>query len=250
MPDTQAPSPRRELVRSLGALAISLWLSVPAWAGLPATPLAADDPAWKLQSSSDGISLYRASLRGSGVVPVKATLTIPGTIEELSLVLEDIPRRQQWVGNRIESVLLERVSDYDQTEYLRVNLPWPVRDRSALIRALVEVSEDRRTATITARSIASHPADKFPDLVRAQVEPSTLRMTQGPGRVEVEALVFIDPGGWIPKWLVNYFATHVARSTFRDLRKQVSLHLYSPAQIRAMRERIAAYGRVGAARER
>ena len=234
---------QREVVRTLSVLGLSLCLAGSARSSQTTTLLAAADPAWKLQSSSDGIALYRASLRGSGVVPVKATLTIPGTIEEISLVLEDIPRRQQWVGNRIESVLLERVSDYDQTEYLRVNLPWPARDRSALIRALVEVSEDHRTATITARSIASHPADKFPDLVRAQVEPSTLQMRQGPGGVEVEALVFIDPGGWIPKWLVNYFATHVARSTFRDLRKQVARHLYSPAQVRAMHERLHAYGR-------
>jgi len=183
-------------------------------------------------------------------VPVKATMSIPGTIEEISLVLEDIPRRQQWVGNRIESVLLERTSDYVQTEYLRVDLPWPVRDRSALIQAHVEVSEDRRTATIHARSIASHPADKLPALVRAEVSPSTLQMTQVPGRVDAVALVFIDPGGWIPKWLVQHFATGVARSTLKDLRRQVSRHLYSPSQVRAMRERIEAYGRRGETRAR
>ena len=170
-------------------------------------------------------------------------MSIPGTIEELSLVLEDIPRRQEWIGNRTESTLLERTSDYDQTEYLRVDLPWPVMDRSALVRALVEVSDDRRTATIHAQSLASHPADLFPRLVRAQVAPSTLQMTQAPGHVDVVALVFIDPGGWIPKWLVNYFATRVARSTFSGLRRQVSRHLYSPSQLRAMHARIEAYGR-------
>jgi len=240
----------RAMGRILAVLLIALALHAPANAALPATPLAADDPSWKLQSSSDGIALYRASLHGSGMVPVKATMTIPGTIEEISLVLEDIPRRQQWVGNRIESVLLERASDYDQTEYLRVSLPWPVQDRSALIRAQVEVSRDRRRATIHAQSIASHPADKLPRLVRAELAPSTMQMTQAPGHVEVEALVFVDPNGWIPKWLVNYFATRVARSTFTDLRKQVAKHLYSPAQVRAMRERIEAYGRTDASSAR
>lgn len=181
---------------------------------------------------------------------MKATLSIPGTIEEISLVLEDIPRRQQWVGNRIESVLLERASHYDLVEHLHVDLPWPVYDRTALIRARVEVSGDRRTATIHARSIPTHPADKLPPLVRALVEPSTLQMTQLPGRVEIVALVFIDPGGWIPKWLVDHFATRVARSTLRDLRRQVSRRLYSPAQVRAMRQRMEAHGRTGAARDR
>lgn len=230
------------VARLLAILALSLSLSAPARA---ATPLAADDPSWRLQSSADGITLYRASLRGSDVVPVKGTMSIPGTIAEISLVLEDIPRRQQWVGNRIESRLLERASDYDQVEYLHVDLPWPVHDRTALVQARVEVGADRRTATIHARSIPSHPADRFPRLVRAEVAPSVFQMTQQPGHVDIVALVFIDPGGWIPKWLVNQFATRVARSTFKDLRRQVARRLYSPAQVRAMHARIEAYGRAG-----
>jgi len=233
--------------RLLSALVASLALCASA---LPTTPLATDDRSWRLQSSSDGIALYRASLRGSGIVPMKATLSIPGTIADVSLVLEDIPRRQQWVGNRTESVLLERVSHYDQVEYLHVDLPWPVQDRSALIQARVRVSEDRRTATIHAQSIPSHPADTLPRLVRAEVAPSTLQMTQAPGRVDIVALVFVDPGGWIPKWLVNYFATRVARSTFQDLRRQVQRRLYTPAQVRAMHQRIEAYGKVDAAPRR
>lgn len=229
------------------ALVVALFLCAPARAE---TPLATDDPAWRLESSSDGIALYRASLKGSGLVPLKATMSIPGTIAEVSLVLEDIPRRQQWVGNRIESVVLERASHYDQVEHLHVDLPWPVRDRSALIQARVQVSDDRRTAIIHGQSIPSHPADTLPRLVRAEVAPSTLQMTQAPGRVDIVVLVFVDPGGLIPKWLVNQFATRVARSTFRDLRRQVAKRLYSPAQVRAMHQRIEAYGKVGATRLR
>jgi hypothetical protein len=31
-------------------------------------------------------------------------------------------------------------------------------------------------------------------------------MTQKSGEVEIVALVFIDPGGSVPKWIVNWFA--------------------------------------------
>ena len=58
-----------------------------------ATLLLVNDPSWRLQSSGGGVDLYGASIRGSGVVPLKAILTIPGTIEEVSLVLEDIARK-------------------------------------------------------------------------------------------------------------------------------------------------------------
>lgn len=218
--------------------ALVLLVSAPA----RATMLTADDPAWKLQSSDDGIALYRCQVKGSGVVPVKATITIPGTIEEVSLVLQDIPRRPEWVGTRTKSTLLERSSDYEQFEYLRVYMPWPVSDRSAIIRAIVTVSDDRKRATIAAESVPSHPAaDSLPVLVRSQVHTSTFQMTQKGGDVEVVALVFIDPRGSVPKWLVNWFAGKMARATLRDLRKQVAKHLYSPEQVREMQRRVREY---------
>jgi START domain len=231
--------------RALGRIRVVFVLAAVAWPmGAPASApetLLESDPSWHLQSSSDGVSLYRGSIRGSGVVPVKAVLTIPGTIEEVSLVLEDLPRRKEWIGDRTESVLLERPSDYDQTEYLRVHLPWPVSDRSALLRATVSVSEGGRRATIAAQSIESCREDTLPKFVRAQIHPSIFQMVQEPGHVDVLALVFVDPCGSIPKWIVNYFAGRVARTTFIGLRKQVGRNLYSAAQRRAMRERILRY---------
>ena len=223
----------------LFTLACSLLLT----AGAPRPPatIAADDPSWRLDSSFDGIQLFRGSVPRVGVVPVKAVMSIPGTIEEVSLVLEDVPRRPQWISNFGRSVVLEKKNDYDQTEYLRVNVLWPIRDRSALIRAQVWVSDDLRRATIAAESVDSSPADTLPKLVRSWVYASTFQMTQVGNRVDVVALVFIDPCGLIPKWVVNYFTVRVARSTLSGLRRQVARKLYTPAQILAMHHRMEGY---------
>lgn len=223
-----------------------LALACPALLLLAASPVHAqhigmDDPSWHLESSSDGIVLYSGSVPDTRVVPLKAVMTIPGTIEEVSVVIEDISRRGEWVSNFGESVLLERTNDYDQTEYLRVNLPWPARNRTALIRARITVSDDRRRATIVAESVDSHLGDGLPTLVRAQVHASTFQMTQVGDRVEVVALVFIDPSGRIPKWVVNYFTRRAARSTLAGLRRQVARKLYPQAQLMAMHRRIEGY---------
>jgi len=232
--------------RLIAAVAAMLLLATGSAA---ATMLTADDPAWKLESKGDGITLYRCAVKGSSVVPVKAVMTIPGTIADVSLVLEDIPRRPEWVGTRTHSVLLERTSDYEQYEYLRVYMPWPVADRTAIIRARITVSDDRTRATIAAQSVDSHPAaEALPRFVRAQVHASTFQMTQKSGEVEIVALVFIDPGGSVPKWIVNWFAGHMAHNTLRDLRKQVARHLYSPTQLQEMQRRVREYpGRTSSA---
>jgi START domain-containing protein len=205
------------------------------------TPIAIDDPSWHLESSHDGITLYGSAVPGTGIVPVKAVMTVPGTIEDVSLVLEDIPRRREWVSNLGRSVLLKRANDYDQTEYMRVDVPWPASDRSAIIRARVSVSDDLARATIAAQSVDVPTPDSLPVLVRARVYASTFQMTQVGDHVEVVALVFIDPCGSIPKWIVNYFTRRVARATLRGLRRQVARRLYSPAQIATMHHRMVAF---------
>ena len=118
-------------------------------------------------------------------------------------------------------------------------------DRTALFNARVTVSDDRTRAIITAESVESPLADGLPRQVRARIHTSTFQMTQLPGRVEIVVLVFVDPGGFLPKWLVSRFTDHVARSTFVDLRRQVARKLYSARQIAAMRRRILAYSSVG-----
>jgi len=226
-------------------VALALACSTPALraapAPVPAPHIGVDDPSWHLESSSDGIVLYASSIPQAKVVPLKAVMTIPGTIEDVALVLEDMSRRGDWISNFGQSVMLERTNDYDQTEYLRVDLPWPAEDRSAVVRVRVTVSDDLARAVIAAESVESPLANKLPRLVRAQVHASTFQMTQLAGRVEVVALVFIDPCGSLPKWLVNYFTRRGARTTLSGLRRQVSRRLYSPGQVAAMRRRIEGY---------
>jgi hypothetical protein len=216
--------------------------------GLRAAPAApprdhidVDDASWHLDSSSDGIALYSSPDPEVKVVPLKVVMTIPGTIEEVALVLEDLSRRRDWISNFGQSVLLERPNDYEQTEYLRVDVPWPAEDRSAVVRVRVSVSDDLRRATIAGESVESPLADRLPKLVRAQVHASTFQMTQVGTRVEIVSLVFIDPCGGVPKWLVNYFTRRGARTTLVGLRRQVARKLYSPSQIMAMHRRMEGY---------
>ena len=227
------------IILLLGVFTSALLLNTAA--ALPHPNIGVDDPSWRLGSSSDGIALYGGSVEGTGIVPLKVVMTIPGTIEEVSLVLEDMSRRREWVSNFGESVLLDRANDYDQTEYLRVDMPWPARDRSAVLRARVTVSDDLKRATIAAESIESPLADSLPKLVRSKIYASTFQMTQLGDNVEVVALVFIDPSGSIPKWIVNYFTRRVSRSTLSGLRRQVARHLYDRSQIAMMRRRVQGY---------
>ena len=51
-----------------------------------------------------------------------------------------------WISSLGQSVLLERPNDYDQTEYLRVDVPWPITDARLSLSA-----KDRANPTLRAR---------------------------------------------------------------------------------------------------
>lgn len=216
-----------------------LFLGAPALRALP--QVAIDSPQWQRYSDRDGITLYSCQVPGTGVVPCKAVMTIPASIAEISCVLEDVARRGDWISHYGGSALIDRASDYEQTEYLRVAMPWPVEDRSALVKVSISISDDQQTATVTGRSVSSAAAARYPELVRAEIYESTFQMRSVAGGTQVTALVFIDPKGSLPLWVVNLFTGGVSRQTLSGLRRQVAKHLYSSETLDAMHERIMDY---------
>jgi hypothetical protein len=213
--------------------------------GLAAEPAPLGGP-WKLESQRNGIALYTRRLGSSRIVPVKCVMSLPASIEEISAVLEDASRRGEWIDRFGASCLLERKSDYEQTEYLRMSLPWPFRDRSSLVKVLISVSDDLSTATIAASSVSCCARAGLSEGVRAEVFESTFEMRKMAGGTEVTALVFIDPKGDLPAWVVNLFTGAVSRRTLEGLRRQVARRLYGPDVLEALHQRILRYSRSGA----
>jgi hypothetical protein len=153
-------------------------------------------------------------------------------------VLEDISRRGEWIVRFGESRLLERKNDYEQTEYLRMSMPWPLTDRSALVRVQIEVSDDLGTASIAGRTVTGTASEEMPELVRAEIYESSFQMRKTPQGTEVSALIFIDPKWRLHKWAVNLYTKRVSRGTLEGLRRQVAKKLYPPGVLEALNLRI------------
>jgi len=207
-------------------------------AALAEPHIALDSPLWRLESDDDGVRLYSSRVEGTDIVPFKAVMSIPASIEEVAAVLEDMPRRSEWVARFGGSVLLERWGDYDRTEYVRMRMPWPLSDRTARVRVLVSVSRHRNVVSIVGRSVRARGRPDLPEFVLAEVYESTFQMARRAGSTEVTALAFVDPRGNLPKWVVNLFTGREARRTLVGLRRQVDRNLYGPAVLGEIRARI------------
>lgn len=227
--------PQKYLLAAIGLL---LLLAHPA---LARPHISIDSPRWRLESRYDGISLYSSRVEGTGIVPLKAVMTIPASIAAISAVLEDASRRREWVARFGGSVLLEKKTDYEQIEWVRMLMPWPLSDRTARVRLLVSSSDDGKTVTVAGSSVRCCPRSDLPEFVRAEIYESTFQMVRRGSQTEVTALAFVDPRGNVPQWVVNLFTGREARRTLEGLRRQVAKELYPPATLEAVRMRIRNY---------
>jgi START domain len=236
--DANGPASRLHLRKRFAPL-VFLFLAFQAQPAWPQVEI--DSTGWELESSSNGILLYSGRAAGTNIVPFKAVMTIPASIEEIAAVLEDRSRRAEWVARFGESVLLEKPSAYAQTEYVRMRMPWPFSDRTARVQVEVVVAEDLKAVAIEGRSVECCPRADLPEFVRAEVYDSTFQMVTERGRTTVTIIAFVDPRGYLAPWVVNLFTGGEARRTLEGLRTQVERRLYPPSVITAFRKRMEGY---------
>ena len=141
---------------------------------------------------------------------------------EVAAVLVDVPRRREWVSHLAESRLLEGDPRGRQVVYNRYALPWPARDRDAVIASEVDLDEAGGRIHVRFRTTTSPAAPPRPDCVRVPLSEGDFTLANtGHGSTAVTYTVALEPGGWLPAWLVRLFVRDAPLHTLRAFKAQV-----------------------------
>ncbi len=208
---------------------------VAAFAALP--PASASDPAgWAFMYERDGFKAYE--LRGSPP-SYRAEGEVDVDLGDVAAVLVDIPREKEWVSHLSESRLLEGDPLGRSIVYSRYDLPWPVKDRDAVIESVVSERPRMGQVEVRFRTAASRLAPEGHECVRVPLCDGEFTLTEvARDRVRVVYTVRLDPGGWLPGWLVRHFVRDAPADTLRRFRAQVlRTHGQYDGFIRTQRER-------------
>jgi len=110
--------------------------------------------------------------------------------------------------------------------YAEVNLPWPAANRDFVAHLTVIQNPDTKTVTIDGPAVPGFVPIKK-DVVRIDNSVGKWIITplEG-GRTQVEYSIHVDPGGSLPSWLVNMFATEVPMHIFKNMRLQLQKPAY------------------------
>lgn len=188
-------------------------------------------PDWKLNTNKDGIKVYTSIAENSAFKAVKTIGNVETTMSQLAKVLMDVSNTEEWVYGAKNPQLLKQFSPTDLIYYAEAVLPWPMSNRDFIIRITMTQDPVTKAVTMVTENMPKYVPEKK-GIVRIQRSSGIWKLTPvSTGIIRVEYTLQVDPGGLLPAWLVNLFATTGPYQSLKGLRKEVKLAKYQNATL-------------------
>lgn len=186
---------------------------------------------WTLKRTNDGINIYTKTVSASGLKGIKVKCSLPAKLSQMVALIMDVDAGEEWVYGTKSSTLLKKVSPSELYYYSEVDIPWPLSNRDFIAHLMV--SQDPRTKVVTIKGPTE--ANYLPvkkNIVRVNHSNGKWILTPTKNNViQIEYTLEVDPGGTIPVWLVNLFATSGPTETFKKMKAQIQKAQYVNANL-------------------
>lgn len=181
---------------------------------------------WNKCSNSDGLTIYWSKVEGSPVIAFRGEGIVDAPLEKVASVIIDTTRGTEWISSLVESRVVRENSSTEFIEYDHVGIPFPftavISDRDFVSQVNLEADPQTKRMTVKYDSMEEADVPPIKKYTRGIINCEFKLVPMSiPEETYVEAEVFTDPKGNIPKWLVNFFQQSWPQDTFEGLRKQV-----------------------------
>ena len=184
---------------------LSFITALPAVVIFALTPLKAEEKEWRFVYEADGVTIHKRIKEDTVFLEFKSTGVLRGEISEYLSVLIDTEIMPDWAPRCIEAQNVESINDRETIIYVACNGVWPVADRDYVAKRTITSDPGKSTVRVNINLIENPDA---PD-IKSRVHISYLQCCWILKRVNhsythVELRACVDPGGWLPAWLVNW----------------------------------------------
>jgi hypothetical protein len=199
----------------------------PAAAASNSTPVSLNsaDVKWTQNFNENGFTTYWASIPGSQVIALRGEGIVNADMEKVASIIIDTTRGAEWINSLVASKVVRSISNTEFIEYDHVGIPFPfdqvISDRDFVTHVTVHYDAKTGWMTVHYKPVTDEGAPVIKKYTRGLLECEfrIVRMSIH-SQTYVEARVFSDPKGSIPKWLVNFFQESWPHDTFEGLRNQ------------------------------
>ncbi|MCR4290327.1 MAG: START domain-containing protein [Candidatus Scalindua sp.] len=189
-------------------------------------PLVAEEEKWQLVYETDGIDVYRRVMEGSQFLEFKATGNIRGTISDYVSVILDTDEHPAWAPRCLETRNIEKVNDQELIIYAAYAGVWPTADRDYAARMSIVSEPDIPAVRVDIERVELSNTPPVSERVHIPHLKSCWIFEQvGQDITRVELRAHVDPGGWIPAWLVNWGYRKIPYQFLKNLESQVARRL-------------------------
>jgi START domain len=175
---------------------------------------------WKLKTDKEGIKIYTKPYANSKIKALKVLCTLEATVSQMAAVLLDIKSQDEWFY-RTKSTVLLQVSTSELYYYAELEFPFPFSNRDFVEHIKLSQNPVTKIMTMEVQNVPNYIPPKQ-DLVR--VINSYCKWVITPVRknlIMIEFILFADPAGSIPGWLINMFSHYGPLETFKKLKIQI-----------------------------
>jgi len=186
------------------------------------------DEGWNLKRDKNGIKVYHRKTSLTPINVFKGETEVETDLSTMCAFLMDVYNFPSWVlmCDSIEALVPvnEDVDDINQVVYCLYSInkpPRPVMPRDNVIYAVV--TQDPDTLTLRVKSVS------LPELIPhkkgfVRCPMLMVEMKLRPldnGNIEFSFETSIDPGGWIPAWVINLYAVEIPYKTLLNIKKHM-----------------------------
>jgi hypothetical protein len=161
---------------------------------------------WKLKKNNHGIEVYSRKTASSDYRELKSIVYLKTSLNSIVALINDRATYPQWVYRCGQAAALKKISESELIHYQTVTAPWPAENRDFVVN--IKVSQDERTKIVTIKSTCK--ADYIPQVAHhVRITEFNACWTLIPlkdGTVQINYQLLVNPGGYVPAWLVNMAA--------------------------------------------
>lgn len=157
-----------------------------------------------------------------GWVFIKDEALIDAPISIVEQHFKDVQKADAMVPGLKTKKILEQLSDSERIDYDHYKLPWPFKDRYTVYRAREEYHSGQEIL-ITLQSIDNYPFEDH-GKVAVKIKESSFLLRSLPEdatKTRVRINLTVNPGGFLPVWLINLNSKAMSKDLFKNLRKNI-----------------------------
>lgn len=177
---------------------------------------------WEFRKEKDSIKIYTRTEENNPVKSYRGEMDLHTTMAKISTILGSINSFDWWDENIHDIKVLAYEKEKLIRYYLVYDLPWPIADRDLCVEARITYDSLTHKRTVHAVPLEDVIPEKS-GIVRIKNywQDWTMQPTK-PGIIHVTLEGSVDPGGYIPAWLVNMVITDTPLNIMRKVRDAVA----------------------------